>query len=171
LTRRAHHGAPAMVLLLLVLMSSACGSDQTGSGYSSCIDLSALPEQSFPGPLSLPAAAHVTDVAEGDGYLTVAAVANGDVDTVFGPMEQELTDAGFEIISRDYEGFEAEIFFSRSDEVAGVVRIRLGPCPDQVTLSVLYDPLETEGGRRAVEQARDRVEERTGTRVPEPTGN
>jgi hypothetical protein len=157
---------PALLALVLSTVAAACGNEDAGSSYSSCIDLASLPEVTLPGPISFPEGVHPTEVVEEEGYITASAVADGDVDRVFAPMEKELLDAGYEIINRDYEGFEAELFFTKDDDVAGVVGMRLGPCPEQVTLSVLYDPLETKGGRAALDQARERAEQRSGSSGP-----
>lgn len=95
------------------------------------------------------------------GFVTVVGVADMTVEEIYGPAEAELVDSGFTIINRDFEGFEAELFFAKGNDTAGAVRMRIGPCPDQVTLTYLYDPLESKKGRAALEKARKRWLRRT----------
>lgn len=161
----------ALVAALAMLAAlGACTSEADGSRYASCIDLGAVEERAVPEPLAVPEGARVTELVEQEGYVVLSAVAEGGVDDVYGPMEEELKAGGFEIVGRDYEGFEAELFFvserdgageDGGDSSAGVVRVRLGPCPEQVTLSILYDPIETGAGRAAIERARQRAARRS----------
>ncbi len=159
--------AVALAAALMLLAAPACNDDAVGSRYASCIDLAAAGDRPIPDPLVLPEGAHVTELVEEEGFVVLHAVADGSVDDVYEPMEQELRRAGFDVVGRDYEGFEAELFLVSGEDSAGVARLRVGPCPEQVTLSILYDPLETKEGRAAVEEARRRAERR-GATIPPP---
>ena len=104
----------------------------------------------------LPEELTVTAVERSKGFVTVIGVADMSVEEIYGPAETALVDSGFAIINRDFEGFEAELFFAKGNDTAGAARIRIGPCPVQVTLTYLYDPLESKAGREALEKARKR---------------
>jgi hypothetical protein len=162
--RAAVVSAIAVVCLLL----PGCGDDddQPASRYSSCIDLGDLEEKRTPKDLKLPDGLYVTVVERSKGFVTVIGVADMTVEEIYAPSETALVDSGFEIINRDFEGFEAELFFAKSNDTAGAVRIRIGPCPDQVTLTYLYDPLESKAGRDALEKARKRWLRRNPTPSP-----
>lgn len=149
----------AAVLVAALALLTSCSRGEAGSRYASCIDLDAVEDRAIPEPLTLPEDVRVTELEEEEGFTVISAVADSDVDGVYAPMERRLEEAGFDVIGRDYEGFEAELFFVSERESAGVVRIRIGPCPDQVTLSILYDPIETKEGRDAIDRAREEREE------------
>jgi hypothetical protein len=113
-------------------------------------------EKQPPRDLELPEELVVTAVQRSKGFVTVTGVADSSVEEIYGPSETALVDSGFTIINRDFEGFEAELFFAKGNDTAGAVRIRIGPCPDQVTLTILYDPLESKAGKDALQKARKR---------------
>ena len=50
------------------------------------------------------------------------------------PLQRAILDAGYEILSHDNEGFEAEIFFARGSKSVGTIIMREGPCEGQATL-------------------------------------
>jgi len=77
------------------------------------------------------------------------------VDDLFESLQPLVVQSGFDIINTDYEGFEAEIYFARSNSLAGIVSLREAPCDGYVRLTVIYDPLETPAGREAVKKTRD----------------
>ncbi len=57
---------------------------------------------------------------------------------LYPPMARAVLDAGYEILSSENEGFEAEIFFAKGRKVSGAYRLREGPCGDLVTVRLLY---------------------------------
>ena len=141
----------------LCLVIGACGEDsRPASRYSSCIDLGSVGSKRPPHDLQEPEGLTVTAVKRSKGFVTVIGVADSTVEDIYGPSETALVDSGFTIINRDFEGFEAELFFAKGSDTAGAVRIRSGPCPDQVTLTYLYDPLESKAGKEALREARRR---------------
>ena len=117
----------------------------------------------------LPEELTVTAVERSKGFVTVIGVADMSVEEIYKPAEAALVDSGFAIINRDFEGFEAELFFAKGNDTAGATRIRIGPCPDQVMLTYLYDPLESKAGREALEKARKRWLRRNPGGTPMPT--
>ena len=84
---------------------------------------------------------------EGSSELTV--------EELFESAKPSLRENGFDIINTDYEGFEAELYFAKGDSLAGIVSLREGPCDGYVKVNVIYDPLETAAGRKAVRKTRE----------------
>jgi len=68
------------------------------------------------------------------GFVTARVVSETQIVELYPPIARSLVDNGFEILSGDNEGFEAEIFFKRGRYEAGNLYMREGPCTDQVTL-------------------------------------
>lgn len=73
---------------------------------------------------------------------------------------------GYDVIGNDYEGFEAEIFFARERKSQGVVSMRERPCRGLVTVSVLYDPVDTDEGRDMLDKTRKRLIDTARARPP-----
>ena len=129
-------------LVTACLLLSACGSGGSGAGDGSSspcptppvvIDTSELPSD-------LPVA-DLTDVVEirvRKGFLAAQAVTNLSVVELYPQLSRALLDNGYDIISGDNEGFEAEIFFRRGRGTTGTYLLREGPCEGQVTLRLLY---------------------------------
>ena len=76
------------------------------------------------------------------------------VEELFEVMHDELVARDLDVINTDYEGFEAELYFAKADNLAGIVSLSEGPCDGYVRVHVLYDPLETAEGREAVRKTR-----------------
>lgn len=112
-------------------------------------------------PVSLPADVPVPEVIEITNtkvrrkFVIVDGYAETSVKDLFETSGKAITDGDFEIINTDYEGFEAELYFARGTSIAGIVRLREGPCDDFVSMNLLYDPLDTEKGKRAIKKTRD----------------
>ena len=59
---------------------------------------------------------------------------------LYPPLGREVLDEGYEIISSENEGTDAEIFFARQDGL-GVFRLRRGRCEERVTVvKITYQP-------------------------------
>lgn len=86
--------------------------------------------------------------------MAVVGFSERSVEELFEEMRAELLDEGFDIINTDYEAFEAELFFAKGDSLAGIASLREGPCDGFVKVHVVYDPLETAAGRKAVRKTR-----------------
>ncbi len=100
---------------------------------SAASDLSLLPRD-----VDLDRFATVTETSVADEYLNATAVAETTVVELDPQLQRALIDVGYQIIGHDNEGFEAEIFFARSEETLGTFRLREGPCEGQVTVRFLY---------------------------------
>lgn len=73
-----------------------------------------------------------------DGFLAGRAISETQIVELYPVMARATVDAGYEILSGDNEGFEAEIFFVRGKDTTGTFVLREGPCGDQVTIRLLY---------------------------------
>ncbi|MGH2728997.1 MAG: hypothetical protein ACRDJI_00145 [Actinomycetota bacterium] len=91
-------------------------------------------------PRDVPLAEHgvVTEVVVKAGFLGAQAVGDTRIIELYPPLARSVLDAGYDIISSENEGFEAEIFFARGKHITGAYRLREGPCKDQVTIRLLY---------------------------------
>ena len=79
----------------------------------------------------------VTKVAEQKGYVGARAIAETTIVELYPQLSKHIRLNGFETISGENEGFEAEIFFAKGSNT-GTFLLREGPCEGQVTLKLLY---------------------------------
>ena len=80
----------------------------------------------------------VTAVQTKPGFVGVEAITETQIVELYPPLARSVLDAGYDILSGDNEGFEAEIFFARGKGVTGTYLLREGPCEGQVTIKLLY---------------------------------
>ena len=92
----------------------------------------------MPRDVELDRFATVTEISVADDYLNATAVTRTTVVELDPELQRALIDEGYEIIGHDNEGFEAEIFFARSEKTLGTFRLREGPCEGDVTVRLLY---------------------------------
>lgn len=79
----------------------------------------------------------VVDTIEVDaGFVGARAVTETSIVELY-PVIARAT-VGYEILSWDNGGFEAEIFFETGRDTTGTYRLREGPCEGQVTSRLLY---------------------------------
>lgn len=106
----------------------------------------ALSDQSLL-PSDVPLAEHgiVTEIEVEGGYVGATAVSDIQIVELYPPLARALLDGGYDIVSSDNEGFEAEIFFARGEGTTGAYRLREGPCPGQVTIKLLYGSADYRG--------------------------
>lgn len=76
------------------------------------------------------------------------------VEELFEAFRPVLADEGFDVVNSDFEGFEAELYFAKGNSLAGIVALREAACDGYVKVNVIYDPLETAAGRKAVKKTR-----------------
>lgn len=81
------------------------------------------------------------------GFLVVELRSDQLVIEADPPIQRELLAAGYEILSHDNEGFEAEIFFARGQDVVGTFTLR-DLCDGQIRIRLVYgsDRYEKKGG-------------------------
>ena len=147
----------AGALLVGCALVSACASDgEVAPSAASCT----LPPRidrpdDLPADFPIPEEIELTGTKVKKKFVIVDGVAEITVKGLFDSTGEAITDHDFEIITTDYEGFEAEIYFARGTDIAGIARLREGPCDGYVSVNLLYDPLETERGKKAVKKTRD----------------
>lgn len=148
-------GAVALAVAGAIVLTG-CASGASGPRYTSCAEPMAAAEvPSLPDDLPLIEDAELTDVTRRKGFVAVTGVAtNTTVDDLYDPVVERVRAKGFDVLAQENEGFEAEVYFSRRTDTAGIAGLRRGPCPGQVTVSVIYDPLETREGKRIAAQTR-----------------
>ena len=147
------------VLLAILVVLSASGCSEQAEG-----DESAAPTCTVPAPIEVrsdipsdfpwPPEVSVTEARSEKGFVSLEGFTTRSVEDLFESARPVLIEHGFDVINTDFEGFEAELYFAKSDSLAGIVSLREGPCDGYVKVNVLYDPLETEAGRNAVRKTR-----------------
>jgi hypothetical protein len=83
---------------------------------------------------------------EEGGFVQARIVSETKIVELYPPIARSLLDNGYEILSGDNEGFEAEIFFRRGKGANGNLYMREGPCEGQVTLTLTYGAATDGGG-------------------------
>jgi hypothetical protein len=84
----------------------------------------------------------VFKVARRKGYVRVGASKTASMDSVYDEMQKIMKADGYTILNAENEQTDAEIFFARYADVAGVARLKQGRCPGDVTIAIVYDPLD-----------------------------
>jgi hypothetical protein len=130
--------ALSVVLAAAAVAAPACGDSPKGQPPVACpettpaTDLSLLPKD-----IPLDEYATITHLATSGGYLGVISVSKQRINELVPALQRELVASRYEILDRDNEGFEAEIYFARG-KTYGSYRMREGPCEGQVTVKLLY---------------------------------
>ncbi len=123
---------------LVALMVGACGDEEAGSGAAPCpTPTSVRGSEALPENLELDRFGVVTRVEEANRSVGAEIISESSVVELYPPLARDLLDSGYDILSGDNEGFEAEIFFARKG-VNGAYRLREGPCKGQVTIRVVF---------------------------------
>lgn len=143
--------AAALVLSLL----SACSTEAEGEPLASC----SVPP-SIGSPPDLPddfprlEGVDLTEFKLKKEFVATEGFDRRSVEELFEAFRPVLIDQGFDIVNSDFEGFEAELYFAKGNSLAGIVALREAVCDGYVKVNVIYDPLETEAGRKAVKKTR-----------------
>lgn len=87
-------------------------------------------------------------------FVSTEGFAERSVEKLFETVRPLLVEKGFDVVNTDYEGFEAELYFAKGNDLAGIVALRESICDGYVKVNVLYDPLETAAGKEAVRRTR-----------------
>ncbi|MEA2461745.1 MAG: hypothetical protein QOH90_1922, partial [Actinomycetota bacterium] len=116
---------------------------QSVSSAAPCAERTALdPVPRLASDLPLPREATVFKVARRKGYVKVGASKTATMNSVYSEMQHIMQVDGFTILNAENEQTDAEIFFARYADVAGVARLKPGRCSGDVTIAIIYDPLE-----------------------------
>ena len=108
----------------------------------------------IPSDLPWPDEVSMTKAEVNQQFISIEGFGQETVERYFEDAQPDLRAKGFDIINTDFEGFEAELYFAKTDRLAGIVSMREGPCDGYVKVNVIYDPLETAEGRKAVRKTR-----------------
>lgn len=81
----------------------------------------------------------VVEVGRRRGFTAVKLISQETVVELYPQFARALLEGDHVIVSGDNEGFEAEIFFTLRDGRPGRYVLREGPCPDDVTVTILYE--------------------------------
>ena len=138
------------------LAASACADEGKGAAPTSPCTLPAqIPApRDVPRDLPIPADLALTSAQVKEKFIAIEGFSERTIEELFKEVQPDLIAKGFDIINTDYEGFEAEIYMAKGASLAGIVSMREGPCDGYVKVNVLYDPLETPEGRKAVRKTR-----------------
>ena len=140
---------------LLFVAACADGEPQERPAAACTMAPVVRPEGRLPADFPVLAELRLTKQKVGRKFVVVEGYLRSSVEEVFETSRTVVLDQGFDIINTDFEGFEAEIYFARASSIAGIVRLREGPCRGHVSASILYDPLQTARGRNAVDRTRE----------------
>jgi len=128
---------PALALSVALAFSACGGSD--GERPEACPAPTPLTDLALlPSDIPLDDWGVVEQLEVNDGFLGGRAVTETQIVELYPVMARATVEAGYEILSGDNEGFEAEIFFVRGKNTTGTYILREGPCADQVTIRLLY---------------------------------
>ena len=136
-----------VVLALAAGLCTACGDDPEETDA----DAGATPSNCDAEPIELEGEAakfDMGDLAEpiststDAGYLVINARSDHAISDLVIEFADVVTEAGFDQAGSEDEGFEGEVFFSRGDVAAGMVKFTESDCPGlvDVKISVLDDP-------------------------------
>ncbi|MGH2825911.1 MAG: hypothetical protein ACRDKF_02940 [Actinomycetota bacterium] len=141
-----------------VLACSGCA-QETASGASTgrCAPRTLERTAELPADFPVSRRLELTHFKERRGFLSARGLETRSVEELYKELRVTVPRLGYDVIGNDYEGFEAEIFFARERKSQGVVSMREGPCRGLVTVSVLYDPVDTDEGRDMLHKTRKRL--------------
>lgn len=124
---RSRRAALALLLVLTAACSSG-GEDATDECGFPSSDPAARAEL-IPEELLLDGEAQVSSAGRRKGGVTAALRVQLSVQDALPLYKQAVTDAGFDIVGGDNEGFEAEVYIKKGKEL-GQVQIRRSLCAD-----------------------------------------
>jgi hypothetical protein len=68
----------------------------------------------------------------GKGFLTVDSLSTTQIIELDPLLQRDLIAHGYQIVSHDNEGFEAEIFFARGSRTTGIFSLHNNPCRKRI---------------------------------------
>lgn len=146
----------ALVLMCLVL-TAACVDGSSNHSQASCVSPAPLEHDlELPTELPLTDGLNLTRARVNAQSVVVEAVEKTTIKDAYNELRKSVSEHGYKTVLFDFEGFEAEIFFSNKSVSAGALRLREGPCNGQVTVTLLFDPIDTAAGKRILDKARVR---------------
>ena len=141
-----------------VLACSGCAQEfASGASTRGCAPKTLERMAELPADFPVSRRLELTHFKERRGFLSARGLETRSVEELYKELRATVPRLGYDVIGNDYEGFEAEIFFARERKSQGVVSMREGPCRGLVTVSVLYDPVDTDEGRDMLHKTRKRL--------------
>ena len=123
----------------LALVGCSGSSDKRAKPTATpCSDVTPIDDLSLlPADIPLTDFGDVIAASVKKGFLVVELRSDQLVIEADPPIQRELLAAGYEVLSHDNEGFEAEIFFARGQDVVGTFTLR-NLCTEQIQIRLLY---------------------------------
>ena len=125
----------------LALFMFACSEDGTGpTAASAACSTSPAPEDELavlPDDLPLDEFGSVIQASERQGFVGAEVITETTIVELYPELSRLISENGFQTISGENEGFEAEIFFTKGKNT-GSLLLREGPCKGQITIKLLY---------------------------------
>jgi hypothetical protein len=128
-------------LLASALLLAACGDGDPAAAPSPCpspVPVDRRDLRLLPRDVPLAEYGPVTEVEVEAGFIGAQAITETSIIELYPPLARAVLDEGYDIVSSENEGFEAEIFFARGKHITGAYRLREGPCKGDVTIKLLY---------------------------------
>lgn len=139
-------------------MLTGCGGEAPAAdACKPSVAMTGVPE--LPSDLPQVEGGTITKAKTNSNYTEVVTVFDDVLNQVYKEAEAAILANDFELLARDYEGFEAELFFARANEISGIARLGLGDCEGEVHLAVTYDPLQTAAGKKSVKETRKHIDD------------
>ncbi|MDQ4142321.1 MAG: hypothetical protein M3198_01015 [Actinomycetota bacterium] len=133
-------GASLCLLLALGACSDPAASDKPAKGAQVCATdapITGAELHKLPQALSLQKWGIVTKVTERAGFVGAELVSEMKIVELYPVISRAVEGGGYETISGENEGFEAELFFQKGRNT-GTFLLREGPCKGQVTVKLIY---------------------------------
>ena len=139
--RRATAVTAIAVLVLSALAACSGGDGGTGAtdpevcSTDNPVDESDL--ERLPKGLPLDEWGAVLKVQNREGYVGAEVISETSIVELYPEISRAVRAGGYETISGENEGFEAELFFQKGQNI-GSFLLRKGPCEGQVTVKLIY---------------------------------
>ena len=130
--------AVPLLLMMAVLGVGGCGGSEQEAPRACPVPSPVEELGLLPADIPLDEWGVVDQLEVKEGFLAARAISETQIVELYPVIARATVDAGYEILSGDNEGFEAEIFFVRGERTTGNYILREGPCADQVTIRLLY---------------------------------
>ena len=129
---------PAALLLVVGLTATVAGCSSAADRSDGCTQLRAVADTGdLVRALRLHSVGVTTAADDQPGLSTVTIVSRRSVGDLLPVLRDRFDAAGYERLGEDDEGFEAEIYLARGDDVYGVARLREDPrCDGRTSLQV-----------------------------------
>ena len=155
LTSIARPGGALLAATVVLSLLSACSTEAEGEPFASCsMPASIGSPEGLPDDFPQLEGVDLTELKSKKQFVATEGFDRRSVEELFDAFRPVLADEGFDVVNSDFEGFEAELYFAKGNSLAGIASMREGPCDGYVKVNVVYDPLETAEGRKAVRKTR-----------------